>query len=124
MRKGSLILLWSALAGLGLWTGSDLWHTRPLNRAVRVEMQPAGRVNPNTADWPSLARLPGLGPAKAQAIVAYRLLQEQLTGRVVFRKPGDLAVVKGIGPATVEQIGPFLEFSAEDSAGTEDKALN
>lgn len=56
------------------------------------------RVNINTADAVTLARvLHNVGPAKAQAIVDYR----QENGP--FRSTEQLALVKGIGLATVER---------------------
>lgn len=56
------------------------------------------RVNINTADAATLARvLHNVGPTKAQAIVVYR--QEHGP----FRSAEQLALVKGIGLATVER---------------------
>lgn len=61
--------------------------------------QPAdGRVNINTATAAELEKLPGIGPAKAQAIVRDR---EQ---NGLFRRVEDLARVSGIGPKTVENL--------------------
>lgn len=55
-------------------------------------------VNINTADAATLDRvLVGVGPSKAQAIVAYR------KANGAFKSPAALANVKGIGPATVER---------------------
>ena len=50
----------------------------------------AARVNLNSASTDELARLPGIGPAKAKAIVAHRAEEP-------FRRPEDLRKVKGIG---------------------------
>ena len=55
------------------------------------------RVNINTASEGDLARLPGIGPAKAQAIVQHR-------NREPFARPDDLRKVKGIGDKLFEQI--------------------
>ncbi len=53
-------------------------------------------VNINTADAQMLATsITGIGPAKAQAIVAYR------TKNGLFQSVADLAKVKGIGDKTV-----------------------
>jgi len=46
--------------------------------------------------------LPGIGPAKARAIVADR------EGRGPFRRLEDLARVSGIGPATVSRIAGMV----------------
>lgn len=52
-------------------------------------------VNINTADVATLAELTGVGPSKAEAIVAYR------DAHGPFSAPQDLAKVKGIGERTV-----------------------
>lgn len=56
------------------------------------------KVNVNTATVAQLDTLPGIGPALAQRIVAYR---EQHGG---FRTVNDLEKVPGIGPAKLEAI--------------------
>ena len=58
----------------------------------------APSVDINTADAETLAReLDGIGPSKAEAIVAHR---EQ---HGAFRSADELTEVKGIGLATIEQ---------------------
>jgi competence protein ComEA len=57
----------------------------------------AARVNLNSASADELARLPGIGPAKAKAIVAHRAEEP-------FHKPEDLRKVKGIGDKLYEQV--------------------
>ena len=58
----------------------------------------AERVNINTADAGTLDRvLVGVGPSKAEAIVAYR------KANGAFRSADQLASVKGIGLATIEK---------------------
>ena len=58
----------------------------------------ADKVNINTADAPTLDRvLVGVGPSKAEAIVAYR------KANGAFRSADQLASVKGIGLATIEK---------------------
>jgi hypothetical protein len=84
----------------------------PPGRATQI------KINPNTAEWWELGELPGIGEVKARAIVAYR---EAFRGAALaanprvepppaFKKPEDLAQVKGIGPATVEKMRPMLIF--------------
>ena len=58
----------------------------------------AEKVNINTADAGTLDRvLVGVGPSKAEAIVAYR------KANGAFRSADQLASVKGIGLATIEK---------------------
>jgi len=58
---------------------------------------PGARVNINAASADELARLPGVGPAKAKAIVEYRSEEP-------FRKPEDLRKVKGIGDKLYDRL--------------------
>ena len=55
-------------------------------------------VNVNTADAPTLRRLPGVGPALAAAIIEYR------TKSGPFVTVDDLLKVKGIGPKRFARI--------------------
>lgn len=55
----------------------------------------AATVNINQADAKQLATLDGIGPSKAEAIVAFR------DANGPFKSIDDLAKVKGIGAATV-----------------------
>ncbi|MCB1567822.1 MAG: ComEA family DNA-binding protein [Xanthomonadales bacterium] len=67
----------------------------------------AGPVNINSADATTLAvGLNGIGPSKAQAIVAYR----EANGP--FQSADQLASVKGIGLATVEKNRDRIELGA------------
>jgi competence protein ComEA len=62
------------------------------------------RLDPNRAPEAELDRLPGVGPATARAIVQAR------EEGAVFRRPEDLLVVRGIGPATLERIRAGLDL--------------
>lgn len=76
----------------------------PSSRRTRVAKGPPVPLDPNRAPPDSLQLLPGVGPVMAGRIVAAR---EQGT---VFRKPEDLLAIKGIGPATLARLAPFLRF--------------
>lgn len=71
------------------------------------------RLDPNTASAQELASIPGLGPAMAGRIVAYRNRQLAAGRSPAFADLSDLDRVDGIGEATLEAIGPSLRF--EDS---------
>ena len=71
-------------------------RSRPLSEGERID--------PNRADAAELDRLPGVGPSLAREIVAARDMG------VVFRRPDDLAQVRGIGPALVERARGSLDF--------------
>jgi hypothetical protein len=79
----------------------------------------ADKLDPNIAGWRELSAIPGLGPKKAQAIVAFRKQWvAHHPGKIPFRSPTDLRQVKGIGSATVSSLAPYLAFSAVQPPGT------
>ena len=80
------------------------------NWAGHCEVELDGRINPNIASVESLEMLPGLGPAKASAIVSFRMSLAGDSNSAPFEKADDLQQVPGIGPATVEKIKTFLRF--------------
>lgn len=67
----------------------------------------------NTASATALEALPGVGTARAQAIV-----DEREQGGAYVRVE-DLARVHGIGPATVDALRPFVEVATEGQAEVE-----
>ena len=63
---------------------------------------PAEPLDLNTADAVALETLPGVGPATAAAILEHR-------GRVgLFTAVDELVDVPGIGPATLEELRPYV----------------
>jgi len=76
-------------------------------------------VNINTASKDELIALPGIGPAKAQAIVDYRKLNGP------FKAVDDLKNVKGIGAKRLDKLRPELTVGpaqAKVAAATPAKA--
>ena len=69
-----------------------------------------GVVNVNTATEAQLQLLPGIGEARAQALIA---LRKQRGG---FKGLGELREVKGIGEAGLERLRPFVRFEGKTNA--------
>lgn len=69
----------------------------PMDKASK-KMEVATPIDINTADVSILKNLKGIGPKKAEAIVAYR----QANGP--FKSPEDLKKVKGIGDKIFDSI--------------------
>lgn len=72
--------------------------------ATEVEAAGDGVVNLQTASAEELQRLPGIGPSKAEAIIAQRT-------RTPFRRIEDILRVRGIGRATFRRLRPYLSVS-------------
>jgi competence ComEA-like helix-hairpin-helix protein len=68
------------------------------------------QINPNDASAASLSRLPGIGPARGKAIVAYRESFAQEEDSPAFQDADDLRNVKGIGPKTIKNTRQLLKF--------------
>jgi competence protein ComEA len=69
------------------------------------------RINPNNAPAAGLMMLPGVGPARAQAIISYReQFRQGGLGDLAFQNCNDLDNVKGIGPVTVSNMCEHLKF--------------
>jgi competence ComEA-like helix-hairpin-helix protein len=83
-----------------VWTG---WY-----RAGTETLHPLDTINPNTAPKESLVRLPGVGPARAMAIVDYRRMHSDKGP--AFRTPQDLDAIAGLGPKVVERMMPWISF--------------
>ena len=71
----------------------------------------ADRIDPNTADWQTLAALPALGEKRAKTIVEYReAFTSKNPGSPAFQEPEDLLLVRGIGPSMLATLRPYLLF--------------
>jgi len=79
-----------------------------LSLALGLLLVPAialGAININTATKDELVALPGIGPAKAQAILDYRKAHGP------FKTVEELKEVKGIGAKRFEKLKPDLAIS-------------
>ena len=72
-----------------------------LDQAAPIQLH--WTVDPNVADWPSLAELPGIGPRLAERIVAFREHSR-------FHSIDDLMKVKGIGPKKVAGFTRYIKI--------------
>lgn len=94
-------------------SGTGAMPARPMSAPAAMPAKPAmpapgvtapaaasatGKVNINTASKEELTKLPGIGPAYADRIVAHR------TEKGNFTSVEQLTEVKGIGPKTLEKI--------------------
>ena len=70
-------------------------------------LSPADPVNSGSAD--SLVPLPGIGESTAALILSER----EANG--IFRYPEDLMSVRGIGPAKLQAILPYLTIDTDES---------
>ncbi len=68
-------------------------------------LEPGERLDPNRATAVELDRLPGVGPATAEALVRSRDAEGP------FRGVEDLLRVRGVGPALLARVGPHLELA-------------
>ena len=97
-RRGCLLLLGAACGAIGLLVG------RAADGPGRSRVPRPCVVDPNTAPPEVLGALPRIGPALGRAIVAERRTAP-------FRSLDDLdRRVRGIGPATVAALRPYLRF--------------
>ena len=84
---------WKKVVAAGLLCGLTV---APVSSA-RASEAASTRVDLNKASVAELAKLPGIGPSKAQAIVEFRAKEP-------FGKPEDLRKVKGIGDKLYDHI--------------------
>lgn len=86
--------------------GEEL-ENQPIESIVmsgQVSNDTSDKININTADESQLTTLPGIGPSKAQAIIAYR----EENGS--FKTIEDLTNVSGIGDKTFEKLKELIDI--------------
>ncbi len=75
---------------------------------ARGRWQIKGKVNINTAPAKILVLLPGVGPSRARAIVAYRSKRK-------FRSTKDIVRVRGIGWRSYSRMKKFITVKGEST---------
>jgi len=113
-RSGAIVFLLALIAAILTIRALQhraFVHQPPVltNAAVRPL---ADKINPNTASWASLARLPGVGETRARNVLDFRTrwANAHPDAPNAFHAPADLLQVKNIGPVTLERITPHLTF--------------
>jgi competence protein ComEA len=94
----------------GLLCGLTLGSMAGLTAPGIVHAAQEQRVDVNTATPDELASLPGIGPAKAKAIVEYRAKQR-------FSTAEELMQVQGVGPKLFEQLKDRITVGAASVSG-------
>jgi len=89
-------------ATVGWWFSQGGWRGRLIEIDRAEPLVARFEVDINSAEWPELTMLPGVGETLAQRIVASRLSEGP------FSDHDDLRRVRGIGPKTLERIRPYL----------------
>src|SRR4051794_17273666 len=98
-----LALLWTSLAA-----GTASAQAPPAQVAQKSS---AGIVNLNDASEAQLSLLPGIGPAKAKAIVLRRRGHP-------FRRIDELTTVRGIGRKTLGKLRPYIAVAGATTLTT------
>ena len=99
--QGLALLSLCAVAALSVARLSEAQMRTPM-QGYRYTTVPAWRVDLDQAGVDELAALPGVGPSLAAAIVADR----QAKG--AFKTLTQLDRVRGVGPAILQEIKPFV----------------
>lgn len=76
------------------------------SQTLAAKQAPSDKINVNTASAAELTQVPGIGPAKAQAIVAQR-------EKSPFTSTSELVNVKGIGDKLYAKIAPYVTVGNE-----------
>lgn len=81
---------------------APVWNGQTQTTLSPEQTEPMFPIDVNTAPARELAYLPGIGPAIAENIVAYR------DENGPYGEPDDLLAVSGIGQHRLEQILPYI----------------
>jgi competence protein ComEA len=97
-----MLTLVAIVALAGFWFVQHGWSGQLVDIDQQTPPAVEFLVDLNTAEWPELAQLPGIGETLARRIVESR----QKDGP--FASQEELRRVRGIGAKTLEKIRPFL----------------
>jgi Helix-hairpin-helix motif len=111
----AIVLAILAILSVQLWLNPAHVDDPPSPHGSRFdELQ--DRLDPNTADAAALAAIPMLGEKRAKQIVEYReAFSRMYPERPAFARATDLEQIKGIGPATVATMEPYLLLPSRPS---------
>ncbi|MFO0604439.1 MAG: ComEA family DNA-binding protein [Polyangiales bacterium] len=104
LRALAILLVVAATAFAAL-AAPVLAYADPPRAVAAAGPSPEGAVNLNTATAEELTRVPGIGPARADAIVR---LRERVRA---FRHVDDILRVRGIGRVTIRGMRPYLTLT-------------
>jgi competence ComEA-like helix-hairpin-helix protein len=106
----ALVSILIVILSLRLIMNPQTFDDRQTNPAPRAN-ELADRIDPNTATAAELSAIPDLGPRRAQAIVDFRQkFIQRHPNELPFHRATDLEQIPGIGPATIENLAPYLQF--------------
>ncbi len=78
-------------------------------KAPKSKQSLTGKLNLNTATGDQLQLLPGVGPSKADRVLAWRKKYG------AFKRVADLRKVKGFGYKTLKKLEPFLDVKGDNT---------
>ena len=87
---------------IGWWAAHAGWQQNLVEIDESKSLAAQFTVDINSADWPELMQLPGIGQT-----LAHRIIESRQTAGP-FAANENLRRVKGIGPKTFERIRPYL----------------
>jgi competence protein ComEA len=98
------------MVATGLLCGLSLGSLAGLSLPTSVQAAQQQRIDLNAASAEELASLPGIGPAKAKAIVEYRTKQR-------FSTAEELMQVQGVGAKLFEQLKDQITVGSASASG-------
>jgi len=111
-HQRAVALLVTAALALGTWrlVTRPAHPNHPVNPADAAPSSVSLQLDPNTATLAELLAVPGMGTARAQALISHRNTQTAQGTSPAFITPSDLSKVPGFGPATLQRVAPFLVY--------------